>query len=234
MINPSIILFTLTSGNKNCYSQRGCQSGDSHWDFIIWHYCGVLWWNIPLIVEVFQWDSLIWSNALIINKSCDESPPSFLKPKKNPQLETITFVWNIEPNYFDVKIRNCLQFKFTWNTNAILISFPPLQSKIPSQQSDTVHYTDTLFQWWCPLPLKYCYLTRAMCFWLFKQIIDHRSIMQLAPWHQMKEYIIIEVCYIQTKWSYYANLPHQIFQCKHTQGIAASLRSCLYILHPLV
>lgn len=169
MINPSIILFTLTSGNKNCYSQRGCQSGDSHWDFIIWHYCGVLWWNIPLTVEGFQWDSLIWSNPLIINKSCDESPPSFLKPKKNPQLATITFVWSIEPNYFDVKIRNCLQFKFTWNTNAILISFPPLQSNIPSQESDTVHYTDTLFQWWCPLPLKYCYLTRAMCFWLFKQ-----------------------------------------------------------------
>jgi len=65
-------------------------------------------------------------------------------------------------------------------------------------------------------------------------MINHRSVMQLAPWRQMQGYIIIEVCYIQTKWSYYTNLPHQIFQCKHTQGIAASLRSCLYILHPLV
>jgi len=93
----------------------------------------------------------------------------FSTRKKTPQLATFTFVWNIEPNYFDVKIRNCLQFKFMWNKNAILISFPRLQSNIPSQESDTVHYTDTLFQWWCPLPLKYCYLTRAMCFWLFKQ-----------------------------------------------------------------
>lgn len=92
-----------------------------------------------------------------------------------------------------------------------------------------------------------------MCFWLFKQkqrvtVINEKAqsdfydqpqkeCIQLAPWHQMQGYNnIIDICYIQTtgKQGYYANLPHQIFQCKHTQGIAASLRSCLYILHPLV